>query len=261
MSILRHAIAVGAVVFAASAPATAQLRRTTTIPDASTLPAGTCRVWIDGVPADRQPAPTDCETARRNRPRDSRIIYGAQRPTNVYGNRDPRSIPGTGQYDPRYDPRSPQYDPRLDPHDNGRSARERDGWSRKDEREREKRARKHEKEHAKAERKHDREHDKEWKKERKGNGRDRDRDDDDRDDDDRGRRDDNRDGRIGTRGTTQVCVDANRDGLCDNGRSSSQTLPRTIPQTDPQGTTRRVCVDANRDGKCDDGGPLVRVTP
>ena len=75
MSILRHAIAVGAVVFAVSAPASAQLRRTTTtIPDASTLPAGTCRVWIDGVPADRQPAPTDCETARRNQPRNSRIM-------------------------------------------------------------------------------------------------------------------------------------------------------------------------------------------
>ena len=39
-------------------------------------PAGLCRVWVDGVPADRQPAPTDCATAVRNRPNNARVIFG-----------------------------------------------------------------------------------------------------------------------------------------------------------------------------------------
>ncbi len=32
--------------------------------------------WIDGVPPGHQPAPTDCETAVRNQPRNSQIIWG-----------------------------------------------------------------------------------------------------------------------------------------------------------------------------------------
>ena len=237
----------------AGTSADAQLRRTTSTsyPDAQSLPAGTCRIWIDGVPANRQPAPTDCETARRRQPRNSRIIYGARRDANVYGNRDPRSIPGSSQYDPRYDPRSSQYDPRLDPHDNGR-------WD--GDRDRGKSARKHEREHEKAERKHEKEHDKEWKKSNKrGDGRDEDTDDRNRNDRDRDRdrRIDDRDRRGSPR---QTCVDANRDGICDSLQPSSQGIPGGIPQTVPQGTSRRVCTDANRDGRCDDGGPLVRVT-
>jgi hypothetical protein len=35
-----------------------------------------CRIWIDGVPPGHQPAPTDCETAVRNQPRNSQIIWG-----------------------------------------------------------------------------------------------------------------------------------------------------------------------------------------
>jgi hypothetical protein len=35
-----------------------------------------CRIWINGVPPGRQPAPTDCETAVRNQPPNSQIIYG-----------------------------------------------------------------------------------------------------------------------------------------------------------------------------------------
>jgi len=252
---IRYALAVGAAMLIGVPAANAQLRRTTTTtyPDAQTLPTGTCRVWIDGLPTNRQPAPTDCETARRNQPRNSRIIYGS-RPTNVYGNRDPRSIPGTRQYDPRYDPRSSQYDPRLDPHDNGRSARDREEWQRRQERDRLEAQRKQERERDKYQRKQQKEREKEWKKDHKGNGKDHDGD------DDRDRRYGNRDGRYDGRGTVQQgCVDANRDGICDSAQSSTQTIPRGIPGTVPQGTTRRVCVDANRDGKCDDGGPLVRM--
>jgi hypothetical protein len=244
MITLRHALAVGAAMLVAGSTADAQLRRTTstTYPDARTMPTGMCQVWIEGLPASRQPAPTDCATARRNQPRNSRIIYGTRSTGNVYGNRDPRSIPGTPQYDPRYDPRSSQYDPRLDPHNNGR-------WDAKE-------AEKRQKEREKWERKQEKEREKAWKKAHKRNGRDHDDDDD--------RRDGRYDGRYGTNGTVQQqsCTDANRDGICDYRQSSSQTIPRTIPQTVPQGsTTRRVCVDANRDGKCDDGGPLVRSLP
>lgn len=35
-----------------------------------------CRVWVDGVPAGQQPAPTDCRTAIRNRPPNGRVIFG-----------------------------------------------------------------------------------------------------------------------------------------------------------------------------------------
>lgn len=267
MFTLRHALAVGAALVVAGSSADAQLRRSSTVtyPDAQTLPAGMCRIWIEGLPANRQPAPTDCDTARRTQPRNSRIIYGTRRPTNVYGNRDPRSIPGTPQYDPRYDPSSAQYDPRLDPHNrgngnygnnDGRYDRDDDKYDRKREREREKWERKQEHEREKA-----------WKKSHKGHGRDHDGDDDEDDGDDDGRGRDgrygNRDGRTnGTYGTRQQgCIDANRDGYCDNTQTSSPVITRPIPRTVPQGTTTRgVCVDANRDGRCDDGGPLVRVT-
>lgn len=254
MFTLRHALAVGAALFVAGSSADAQLRRSSTVtyPDAQTLPAGMCRIWIDGLPANREPAPTDCDTARRSQPRNSRIIYGTRRPTNVYGNRDPRSIPGTPQYDPRYDPNSSRYDPRLDP----RNDENDDKYDRKRDREREK-----------WERKQEREREKAWKWAHKGHGRDHDGDDDDDDDDG----DDDRDGRgrygnrdertNGTYGTQQGCVDSDRDGYCDNTQTSWPVIMRPIPQTVPQGpTTRRVCVDANRDGRCDDGGPLVRVT-
>jgi hypothetical protein len=39
-------------------------------------PAGMCRVWVDGVPAQQQPAPTDCASAVRNKPSNGRVIYG-----------------------------------------------------------------------------------------------------------------------------------------------------------------------------------------
>jgi hypothetical protein len=248
MNTLRHVLTVGAALLVAGSTADAQLRRSTSTvyPDPQTMPTGTCRVWVDGLPASRQPAPTDCATARRNQPRNSRIIYGS-RPTNVYGNRDPRSIPGTPQYDPRYDPRSSQYDPRLDPHNRGNNGRY-DQYDRKLEKEREKAAREREKEARKRE--HERE--KAWKKAQR--------------DRDHGRGDDHRYGDRGRSGGTwgtvqQGCADVDRNGICDSAQSSTQVIPRTIPQPVPQGTTQRVCTDANRDGRCDDGGPLIRRTP
>lgn len=39
-------------------------------------PAGKCRIWLDSVPAARQPAPTDCATALRQKPANGVILYG-----------------------------------------------------------------------------------------------------------------------------------------------------------------------------------------
>lgn len=46
------------------------------IPKEYLPPAGMCRVWVDGVPANQQPAPTDCAAAVRNKPANGRVIYG-----------------------------------------------------------------------------------------------------------------------------------------------------------------------------------------
>ena len=43
-------------------------------------PAGMCRIWIDGVPANQHPAPTDCVTAVRNRPVNGTVIFGDESP-------------------------------------------------------------------------------------------------------------------------------------------------------------------------------------
>lgn len=41
-------------------------------------PPGMCRIWIDGVPAARQPAPTDCSTAIRRRPPNAKVVFGKE---------------------------------------------------------------------------------------------------------------------------------------------------------------------------------------
>ena len=45
------------------------------VPRAYLPPPGMCRIWVDNVPAARQPAPTDCPTAIRNRPPNARVIF------------------------------------------------------------------------------------------------------------------------------------------------------------------------------------------
>jgi hypothetical protein len=51
-------------------------------PDASEVPremlppAGKCRIWMDGVSPSQQPAPTDCQTALRQRPATGTVVFG-----------------------------------------------------------------------------------------------------------------------------------------------------------------------------------------
>jgi len=49
------------------------------VPVTFTPPAGLCRVWLDGVPASQQPAPTDCASAIKNRPANAAVVFGPKR--------------------------------------------------------------------------------------------------------------------------------------------------------------------------------------
>jgi hypothetical protein len=51
------------------------------IPPGFAPPTGMCRIWIEGVPADQQPAPTDCASAVKNRPLNGRVIFSEEKAT------------------------------------------------------------------------------------------------------------------------------------------------------------------------------------
>jgi len=57
---------------------TQQSSREQIVPPAFYPPAGMCRIWINQVPAARQPAPTDCASAVRNRPANGKVLFGDQ---------------------------------------------------------------------------------------------------------------------------------------------------------------------------------------
>ena len=69
------------------------------IPPAYRPPQGMCRVWIEGVAPDQQPAPTDCVTAVRNRPSNGSVIFGDDSPRKGY-NTKPRKEKGKPGRDP-----------------------------------------------------------------------------------------------------------------------------------------------------------------
>jgi hypothetical protein len=52
------------------------------VPPGQMPPTGMCRIWIDGVPPGRQPAPMNCDVAARRLPANAHLIYGQR----VYGN-------------------------------------------------------------------------------------------------------------------------------------------------------------------------------
>lgn len=73
----RIALIVSIAALSIAAPLEAQqLGPSGGIPAGHKPPPGMCRIWIDGVPPGRQPAPTDCPTAVRNRPSNGRVIWG-----------------------------------------------------------------------------------------------------------------------------------------------------------------------------------------
>jgi hypothetical protein len=117
---IRSSVLAGSALMLASVVAGAQVR-SIGVPAGMMPPVGLCRVWVDGVPMNRQPAPTTCQVARATAPLNSRILYGANsqvglgvdpRYGTVNGNYDPRYVVN-GAYDPRIDPRNRLYDVRY----------------------------------------------------------------------------------------------------------------------------------------------------
>jgi hypothetical protein len=45
------------------------------LPERYRPPPGMCRVWVKDVPPDRQPAPTDCASALRNKPSNATVYF------------------------------------------------------------------------------------------------------------------------------------------------------------------------------------------
>ena len=113
---LHVAMVIGGALLASASVAEGQRGK---VPKGQMPSAGMCRIWIDGVPPGRQPAQTDCATARANAPANSRILTGLNT-GNVSGTYDPRYPNRTGgTYDPRYPNRTGGvYDPRY-PNGNG----------------------------------------------------------------------------------------------------------------------------------------------
>lgn len=70
------------------------------VPKAYLPPPGMCRIWVDNVPAARQPAPTDCATAIRNKPPNARVIFPAGRTGDAKGLTPNRPRPDTTKRKP-----------------------------------------------------------------------------------------------------------------------------------------------------------------
>ena len=81
------------------APATQQSQslREQIVPPGFFPPAGMCRIWINGVPAGQQPAPTDCASAVRNRPANGRVLFGDDPPKTKKGKSDKNKSSTTDQ--------------------------------------------------------------------------------------------------------------------------------------------------------------------
>ena len=170
---------------AVAVPLRGQTSRADDVPSGYLPPAGMCRVWVDGVPASQQPAPTDCNSAMRSRPAKSRVLIGQGIPSG--------SLP-LSPFSEQVYPANPMGGNRARPFADADERRRVGG----------------ELCHADA----------------------------------NGYCDDSAPGVAG-------CIDANRDGKCDDGR-------RDIPAMIEAGAFRAgsalggICIDRNRDGKCDE---------
>lgn len=49
------------------------------MPEDMRPPAGKCRIWMEGVPPQQQPAATDCQTALRLKPANGVVVFGPTR--------------------------------------------------------------------------------------------------------------------------------------------------------------------------------------
>ncbi len=72
----RILVIAGSLLLAATAQAQRSRSASQAVPPNQRPPAGMCRIWLDGVPPARQPAPTDCASALRNRPAKGQVIFG-----------------------------------------------------------------------------------------------------------------------------------------------------------------------------------------
>jgi hypothetical protein len=79
-SLVLAAGAIPATSAAQSPPPERTPPRSATVPSKQLPPRGMCRIWVANVPAARQPAPTDCASAVRNRPPNARVIFPEERP-------------------------------------------------------------------------------------------------------------------------------------------------------------------------------------
>jgi len=69
----------GFLLAAAAATAKAQQEQKSAVPEIPAdqrPPKGMCRIWLLGVPAAQQSAPTDCTAAVKNCPPNGRVIFG-----------------------------------------------------------------------------------------------------------------------------------------------------------------------------------------
>ena len=67
--------AIATIAAADQAGAQGRGRDRESVPREHRPPTGMCRIWLDNVPPNQQPAPTDCATAIRNKPSNARVIF------------------------------------------------------------------------------------------------------------------------------------------------------------------------------------------
>jgi len=76
-------------------------------------PVNMCRVWIDGVPAAQQPAPTDCPTAIQKKSANGRVLYGEDKDKS----KSTEKLPVKGFAKPGSEKRPPLIPPDIEPTD------------------------------------------------------------------------------------------------------------------------------------------------